>query len=98
MKPIERFRTRTFGNIEYGNLRDELFASLDRYRQAMNWIVNNASSFGLEAEPYVRRAKAALASESCDCQCHKAEHNGGWLAVVCCPDCGASIVEIGPGD
>ena len=31
-----------------------------RLREALNFIVNNASSWGLEAEEYVRRARSAL--------------------------------------
>lgn len=31
-----------------------------RLRAALNFIVNNASSWGLEAEDYVKRARAAL--------------------------------------
>lgn len=31
-----------------------------RLREALNFIVNNASSWGLEAEEYVQRARAAL--------------------------------------
>lgn len=31
-----------------------------RMREALNFIVNNASSWGLEAEEYVRRARSAL--------------------------------------
>ena len=32
----------------------------DRMRRALNFIVNDASSWGLEAEEYVQRARAAL--------------------------------------
>lgn len=41
--------------------RDALEAEVERLRRALNWIVNNACSFGLEAEMYVTRAREALA-------------------------------------
>lgn len=30
----------------------------------------------------------------CGCDCHMLPPNG-WLADVCCPDCGVSLIDIG---
>lgn len=38
----------------------ELVEENERLRRALNFIVNNGSSWGLESEEYVERARAAL--------------------------------------
>lgn len=38
-------------------------ARAERLGKALNWIANNASSFGLEGESYVERARQALAGD-----------------------------------
>lgn len=35
--------------------------------------------------------------EQCDCDCHQ-PLPVGWDSVECCPDCGASLIQIGLGD
>ena len=42
---------------------ERVLGRAEKLTRALNWIVNNASSFGLEAEPYVTRAREALKGE-----------------------------------
>lgn len=57
----KRLNTALTGNPTLiGRWMEELSTENRRLREALNFIVNNASSWGLEAEEYVERARAAL--------------------------------------
>lgn len=52
------------GSVEYAeklkNKLEECEAQAAGLRRGLNWICNDASSYGLESEPYVERARKAL--------------------------------------
>lgn len=69
LKPKNMYHHREL--IKDPEYRDELVSSLEeewlnsearaeKYRKALNYIVNDASSFGLEAEDYIVRAREVL--------------------------------------